>query len=326
MRPRTAPAPTIWSCIRPGQGSPIPSPGCAPPPPCTPRDRLIDPAAQEAGLGQPARIRQGCGDHRPACAGRATAGHHLPVRARLRRRAADRRGLRSARAALSGQTARIVITTLQKFPFVLDKVAGPGQQAVRDRHRRGALVPIRRQVHPRRSSGRSGGWAATMRPRGDPLTASALARGRHPNLSYFAFTATPKNKTLQLFGRKNPETGDWEPFHTYAMRQAIEEGFILDVLRNYLTYQTYWRLRNAAVEEASARSTRARPRRSWSGPRSFIPSLAGAAGADHRRPFPRARDGQAGRARQGDGGDPFAGARRSGCTRRSGLHREARVH
>ena len=168
--------------------------------------------------------------------------------------------------ALAGQTARIVITTLQKFPFVLDKVAGLDS-------RRYAIVID--EAHSSQSGGKSSEalkralgrlGSDDVDPDGDPLTASALARGRHPNLSYFAFTATPKNKTLQLFGHKNPETGDSEPFHAYAMRQAIEEGFILDVLRNYLTYQTYWRLRNAAAEEASRQVDPRRPRQSWSAP------------------------------------------------------------
>ncbi len=67
------------------------------------------------------------------------------------------------------------------------------------------------------------------------------SRGRMPNLSTFAFTATPKPKTLELFGRKRPD-GKFEPFHRYSMRQAIKEGFILDVLANYTTYKAYWRL------------------------------------------------------------------------------------
>jgi type I restriction enzyme R subunit len=83
----------------------------------------------------------------------------------------------------------------------------------------------------------------------DVLTASASARGKHPNLSYFAFTATPKDKTLNLFGQRSPVTRKMKPFHTYSMRQAISEGFILDVLRKYSTYDTYFRLRNAAVDE-----------------------------------------------------------------------------
>ena len=66
-------------------------------------------------------------------------------------------------------------------------------------------------------------------------------RGRLPNLSMFAFTATPKPKTLELFGTKRAD-GKFEPFHLYSMRQAIEEGFILDVLANYTTYKAYWRL------------------------------------------------------------------------------------
>src|SRR5207237_1854233 len=61
------------------------------------------------------------------------------------------------------------------------------------------------------------------------------------NLSTFAFTATPKSKTLELFGRRR-EDGQFEPFHLYSMRQAIEEGFILDVLASYTTYTAYWRL------------------------------------------------------------------------------------
>ncbi len=62
-----------------------------------------------------------------------------------------------------------------------------------------------------------------------------------PNLSTFAFTATPKPKTLELFGVKRAD-GKFGPFHLYSMRQAIEEGFILDVLASYTTYKAYWRL------------------------------------------------------------------------------------
>jgi type I restriction enzyme R subunit len=67
---------------------------------------------------------------------------------------------------------------------------------------------------------------------------AALSRGPQPNLSFFAFTATPKFKTLELFGHKGPD-GKPAPFHLYSMRQAIEEGFILDVLRGYTTYTRY---------------------------------------------------------------------------------------
>lgn len=83
------------------------------------------------------------------------------------------------------------------------------------------------------------------------LERKAEQRGRAANLSYFAFTATPKAKTLELFG--TPETIDgkltYRPFHTYSMRQAIDEGFILDPLRNYVTYNTYWKLVNENPDE-----------------------------------------------------------------------------
>ena len=67
-------------------------------------------------------------------------------------------------------------------------------------------------------------------------------RRNTPNLSFFAFTATPKAKTLEMFGYKDPTFGDFRPHHLYSMKQAIEEGFILDVLKNYLTYPTYFKL------------------------------------------------------------------------------------
>lgn len=69
------------------------------------------------------------------------------------------------------------------------------------------------------------------------------ARQRLPHLSFFAFTATPKNKTLELFGTKDPTVKKgFRPFHEYTMRQAIDEGFILDVLKSYTTYKTYFEL------------------------------------------------------------------------------------
>ncbi|WP_200210386.1 type I restriction endonuclease subunit R [Micromonospora coerulea] len=162
--------------------------------------------------------------------------------------------------ALSGSTARVIITTLQKFPFVLDKVAKLGE-------RRYAVIID--EAH----SSQSGESANALKKAlgrlgsddidadGDLLTASALARGRHGNLSYFAFTATPKQRTLELFGTRNPETGRMEPFHVYSMRQAVDEGFILDVLRNYITYEARWRLATAAVEAAESADPEVDPKK-----------------------------------------------------------------
>ena len=75
----------------------------------------------------------------------------------------------------------------------------------------------------------------------DRLLDELAAQGIHQNLSFFAFTATPKGKTLQMFGTKDSE-GVFHPFHIYSMRQAIEEGFILDVLKNYMTYKMYYKI------------------------------------------------------------------------------------
>ena len=82
----------------------------------------------------------------------------------------------------------------------------------------------------------------------DEIRKSMQARGKQPNLSFFAFTATPKPKTLEVFGVQDEDEGP-EPFHLYSMRQAIEEGFILDVLQNYTTYKTYFRLSKAIEED-----------------------------------------------------------------------------
>ena len=81
-------------------------------------------------------------------------------------------------------------------------------------------------------------------------------RGRQPNLSFFAFTATPKYKTLEVFGTKGPD-GRPHPFHLYTMRQAIEEGFILDVLKNYTTYKTYYRLVKAIEDDPEVSKSKA---------------------------------------------------------------------
>jgi type I restriction enzyme R subunit len=149
--------------------------------------------------------------------------------------------------ALQGETSKIIITTVQKFGFVLEKVQGL-------RGRRFAVILD--EAH----SSQAGENAASLKkvllrlgsddidPDGDLLTASALARGRHETLSYFAFTATPKAKTLELWGTPGAD-GNMHPFHTYSMRQAIEEGFILDVLRQYLTYKAYWKLANANPDD-----------------------------------------------------------------------------
>jgi type I restriction enzyme R subunit len=159
--------------------------------------------------------------------------------------------------ALEAGTA-IVITTMQKFPFVTEKI---GQLP----KRRYAVIVD--EAH----SSQSGESASKMKTvlAGAQLAEQAAeevaeddslddyqeevikamaARGRQPNLSFFGFTATPKYKTLEVFGRPGPD-GKPEPFHLYSMRQAIEEGFILDVLAHYTTYKTYYGLIKSAQDD-----------------------------------------------------------------------------
>ncbi len=163
-------------------------------------------------------------------------------------------------AALGGEQSRIVITTLQKFPFILDKVTDLGQrrfavivdeahssqtgEAAKDlKAALGAATP------EAQLEAAEGADAADVPPDPqDALAATVAARGRQPNLSFFAFTATPKARTLELFGQKNDD-GKYAPCHLYSMRQAIEEGFILDVLANYTTYATYWKVGKAVADD-----------------------------------------------------------------------------
>ncbi len=90
----------------------------------------------------------------------------------------------------------------------------------------------------------------------DEIRKSMMARGKQSNLSFFAFTATPKFKTLEVFGEKGAD-GKPRPFHTYSMKQAIEEGFILDVLKNYTTYKTFFRLSKKIEDDPEVNKTKA---------------------------------------------------------------------
>ena len=140
---------------------------------------------------------------------------------------------------------KIIITTVQKFPFILDDIGAL------HRDRRFAIV-----IDEAHSS--QGGRAAAALNAAlsgsddgdedetveDKVNAIMESRKMLPNASYFAFTATPKNKTLEVFGEAFPE-GDavkHRPFHSYTMKQAIQEGFILDVLRYYTPVNSYYRL------------------------------------------------------------------------------------
>lgn len=88
----------------------------------------------------------------------------------------------------------------------------------------------------------------------DKLLDELASQGVHDNLSFFAFTATPKDKTLQMFGWRD-EDGKYHPFHIYSMRQAIEERFILDVLQNYMTYKMYYKITKSIADNPALDTT-----------------------------------------------------------------------
>ena len=150
-----------------------------------------------------------------------------------------------AEAIKSG--TNIVVTTLHKFSYILDKI-----EDVEERN----YAIIVDEAH----SSQTGSHARHLREgltnaeanddvldeaedEFDEILLEHMEKRRNtPNLSFFAFTATPKAKTLEMFGYKDPSFGDFRPHHLYSMKQAIEEGFILDVLKNYLTYPTYFKL------------------------------------------------------------------------------------
>lgn len=146
--------------------------------------------------------------------------------------------------ALNSNT-KIIATTIQKFPYIVDSVAGLKEKK---------FAVIIDEAH---SSTAGKDMAAVTKSLGageqesddvqDLIVDEIVRNGKQANVSMFAFTATPKPTTLQLFGRINTK-GQREAYHVYSMKQAIEEGFILDVLQNYTTYETFYQI-NKEIEE-----------------------------------------------------------------------------
>ena len=188
-------------------------------------------------------------------------------------KAIDQDSKQLAAALIDG--TKIVITTLQKFPFVLrgllHAAGAESQEKATDEEKRQAkeweaAIAARKYavIVDEAHSSQTGETARELKAilgvtpgaEGeedetdweDRLNQVMQSRGRQSNLSFFAFTATPKGKTLELFGRVGA-SGKPESFHIYSMRQAIEEGFILDVLKNYTSYATYFRLIKAAEDD-----------------------------------------------------------------------------
>ena len=143
---------------------------------------------------------------------------------------------------------RIIITTLQKFPYVLDKAGELGERRcaviIDEAHSSttGKNISALTETLAITDLEAAAKEEAVQEYDPDEEILKAIRKtGKQPNISFFAFTATPKAKTLEMFGTPGSD-GLPKPFHLYSMRQAIEEGFILDVLKNYATYATYFKI------------------------------------------------------------------------------------
>jgi type I restriction enzyme R subunit len=141
---------------------------------------------------------------------------------------------------------KIIISTVQKFPFILDEIG--------NEHRGRRFAIIIDEAHSSQGGKASAALATALSTAGaeeddetleDKINRLMEAKKLLPNASYFAFTATPKNKTLEIFGEPDPQadgTVKHRPFHSYTMKQAIQEGFILDVLAHYTPVDSYYKL------------------------------------------------------------------------------------
>ena len=148
---------------------------------------------------------------------------------------------------------KIIISTIQKFPFILDEI---GNQQ-RGRH----FAIIIDEAHSSQGGRTGAAMAQALSEAGaeeeeetfeDQINRLMESRKLLPNASYFAFTATPKNKTLEIFGAPNPQADGkvrHHAFHSYTMKQAIQEGFILDVLAHYMPVQSYYKLAKTVEED-----------------------------------------------------------------------------
>ena len=161
--------------------------------------------------------------------------------------------------ALKGNT-KIIATTIQKFPYIVNSVSGLKEKK---------FAVIIDEAHSSTSGKDMAAITMTLgrgeveidtegTPDAQDVIADELARnGKQPNVSMFAFTATPKATTLQLFGKENAK-GQKQAFHIYSMKQAIEEGFILDVLQNFTEYKTFYQINKEVQEDPRCKTSEAK--------------------------------------------------------------------
>lgn len=164
---------------------------------------------------------------------------------------------------------QIIITTLQKFPVIyqdVESTAGKRFAVIVDEAHSSqtgsASQKLKIALSDREEALKE--WeeldeeeVSKARDKEDTLNDTLLGQGRHGNISFYAFTATPKAKTLELFGQQMPD-GTFQPYHIYSMRQAIEEGFILDVLQNYMTYHTAYQISKLVPDDPELPASQAK--------------------------------------------------------------------
>ncbi len=156
--------------------------------------------------------------------------------------------------ALEGNT-KIIATTIQKFPYIVDELKNLKQKN---------FAVIIDEAHSS-TSGKNmqavtqslGSEEGEFEDEDDFIIDQINRSGKQSNVSMFAFTATPKATTLRMFGRLN-KNGNYEAFHLYSMKQAIEEGFILDVLQNYTTYKTMYRINKEVKDDPTLKTAEAK--------------------------------------------------------------------
>lgn len=162
-------------------------------------------------------------------------------------------------AALKGNT-KIIATTIQKFPYIVGAVRG-----LKDKK----FAVIIDEAHSSTAGKDMAAVSLTLgggeveideeaAPDVEDIIADEISRhGKQANVSAFAFTATPKPTTLELFGKMNAK-GQKEAFHLYSMKQAIEEGFILDVLQNFTEYKTYYQINKEIADDPRCKTAEAK--------------------------------------------------------------------
>lgn len=142
---------------------------------------------------------------------------------------------------------KIIITTIQKFPFIIDGISDLSDKrfaVIIDEAHSGQSGQAHDNMN--RVMGANGEDEDEEDPQ-DLILKAMQSRKMRGNASYFAFTATPKATTLEKFGERQPD-GSFRPFHLYSMKQAIEEGFILNVLANYTTYKSYYEIQKSVAD------------------------------------------------------------------------------